>query len=59
MYQEQESQYVKRTLKDYTMYFKLQIVQEIEPESVFGEIKSNNSLHRFTLKSLKKVHLKF
>jgi hypothetical protein len=54
MYQEQESQYVKRTQKDYTMSFKLQIVQEIEPESVFGQIQSNNSLHRFTLKSLKR-----
>ena len=59
MYQEQESQYVKRTQKDYTMSFKLQIVQEIEPESVFGQIKSKNSFHRFTLKSLKKVHLEF
>ena len=29
MYQEQESQYVKRTQKDYTMTFKLQLVQEI------------------------------
>jgi transposase len=26
----QESRYVKRTQKDYTMSFKLQIVQEIE-----------------------------
>ena len=31
----------------------------IEPESVFGQIKSNNSFNRFTLKSLKKVHLEF
>jgi transposase-like protein len=30
MYQEQESQYVKRKRKDYTMSFKLQIVHEIE-----------------------------
>lgn len=31
----------------------------IEPESVFGQIKSNNSFNRFTLKSIKKVHLEF
>jgi transposase len=31
----------------------------IEPESVFGQIKSNNSFTRFTLKGLKKVYLEF
>jgi transposase-like protein len=30
MEEHQETRYVKRTQKDYSMYFKLQIVQEIE-----------------------------
>jgi transposase len=31
----------------------------IEPEAVFGQIKSNNNFNRFTLKGLQKVQLEF
>ena len=43
----QESRYVKRTQKDYTMSFKLQIVQEIER----GELSTHAACHKYGIQS--------
>jgi transposase len=47
MYQEQESQYVKRTQKDYTMTFKLQLVQEIEQ----GKLSTTEAMKIYGIQS--------
>ena len=47
MYQEQESQYVKRTQKDYTMSFKLQLVQEIEQ----GKLSTTEAMKIYGIQS--------
>ena len=44
----QEKRYVKRTQKDYTMSFKLQVVQEIEQ----GELSSHSACHKYGITSL-------
>lgn len=43
----QESRYVKRTQKDYTMSFKLQIVQEIER----GELSTHAACRKYGIQS--------
>ncbi|MFK7030664.1 hypothetical protein [Flavobacterium oreochromis] len=40
----QESGYVKRTQKDYTTSFKLQVVQEIEKSKIFLLLNHVNSM---------------
>ena len=47
MYQESENQYVKRTQKDYTMSFKLQIVQEIEQ----GKLSTTKAMKMYGIQS--------
>jgi len=47
----QESRYVKRTQKDYSMSFKLQIVQEIE----LGNLSTTEATKKYSIQCRKTV----
>ena len=47
MEKHQESRYVKRTKKEYTMYFNLQVVQEIER----GELSTHLDCHKYGIQA--------
>jgi transposase-like protein len=47
MTEKQDSQYVKRTQKDYTMSFKLQVVQEIER----GELSTHGAIRKYGIQA--------
>lgn len=51
MEKDEETRYVKRTQKDYTMSFKLQIVQEIER----GQLTSTEATKKYGIQSRKTV----
>ncbi|MFV8337056.1 hypothetical protein ACNQF7_13360 [Flavobacterium sp. RSP29] len=51
MEQDEETRYVKRTQKDYTMSFKLQIVREIER----GQLTSTEATKKYGIQCRKTV----
>ena len=51
MEKDEETRYVKRTQKDYTISFKLQIVQEIER----GQLTSTEATKKYGIQSRKTV----
>jgi transposase-like protein len=54
MEKHEETRYVKRTHKDYSMSFKLQIVQEIEDNLQLQSTKTYGIQNRTTVKWLRK-----